>query len=337
MVKRGRHGFTLIELLVVIAIIAVLIALLLPAVQMAREAARRTTCRNNLKQIGLAMHNYHATHSRFPFGTYLGPPATNAWNRTIGWTHMVLPYIEQDQIYNSINFDHSIALNVAWGQPRAETNRTACLQEIEAFLCPTDILPPRFSVTFGGPNPVVPIRPISYAACMGSRHQRWLENDGVFHYFSSYSTNNIVDGTANTMLGGETAQKFKLNTGWYTWWNFQIWVGIGGGTTFVPTLAHTMPKLNAPMNCPDGGCGGAALPAGCLPVPPCPTAADNTQLNFDQHEHLGQLGFRSYHPGGAHFGFMDGTVKFISDNIEIRLYRALSTKGKQETIDNASF
>src|SRR5262245_40221263 len=98
------RGFTLIELLVVIALIAVLIALLLPAVQMAREAARRAQCRNNLKQIGLAFHNYLASHQTFPMGSYLGPVSTVELNRATSWTHAILPYIEQGDIYNSINF-----------------------------------------------------------------------------------------------------------------------------------------------------------------------------------------------------------------------------------------
>jgi prepilin-type N-terminal cleavage/methylation domain-containing protein/prepilin-type processing-associated H-X9-DG protein len=341
MVRKRRTGFTLIELLVVIAIIAVLIALLLPAVQMAREAARRAQCRNNLKQIGLALHNYHSTYEVFPFGSYTGPPTITTWNKVTGWSQMILPYMEQSQVYDSFNFSQSIALNITtWGLQSAESNRTACLQVIESYTCPSDLLPATFSVTFGAPNPVVPIRPMSYAGNIGTRHQRWVlvsggpAGDGAFTWLFSFKARDFVDGTANTFMAGETSQKFERNPGWYTWWEFTLWVGIGNGITFVPTMANTIPKLNARLNCPDGGCGNPGAVAGCPPWPTCPGTADMNAVQLAAHEHFGQWGFRSYHPGGANFLFADGTVKFISQNIELNLYRALSTRAKQETISN---
>src|SRR5262245_13883173 len=140
--SRSRVGFTLIELLVVIAIIAVLIALLLPAVQSAREAARRTQCNNNLKQIGLAMHNYHTTYGTFPLGV---SASTNTWNVTHcgcsaqitwnGWSvhSMLLPYLEATPVYNAINFafDPLVCSSGDW-------NSTAFRTSIPAFLCPSD-------------------------------------------------------------------------------------------------------------------------------------------------------------------------------------------------------
>src|SRR4051812_17389707 len=125
-----RHGFTLIELLVVIAIIAVLIALLLPAVQAAREAARRAQCVNNLKQIGLAMHNYHDVIGTFPSGSI----ATKGWGGTWwNWPAFILPQIEQTSLYNSINFSRSNIKNTA-GDP----NSTAWGTVVNAYLCPSD-------------------------------------------------------------------------------------------------------------------------------------------------------------------------------------------------------
>src|SRR5262245_11859986 len=142
MKRLHSRGFTLIELLVVIAIIAVLIALLLPAVQMAREAARRAQCRNNLKQIGLAFHNYLGSHQVFPMGSYLGPVSTTELNRATTWALAVLPYMEQNDIYNAINFSHSMFCNrPLWGEPNHLTNLTVGRLTIESFVCPSDILP----------------------------------------------------------------------------------------------------------------------------------------------------------------------------------------------------
>ena len=142
--KRNRsHGFTLIELLVVIAIIAVLIALLLPAVQQAREAARRTQCKNNLKQLGLALHNYHDAFSVFPFGkgaSYNGAAAYARWSQHA----MLLPYIDQAPLYNSINFSAPpetpgmggvINFMPAYVSPTG-TNAAACRAVINGFFCP---------------------------------------------------------------------------------------------------------------------------------------------------------------------------------------------------------
>ena len=121
-----RRAFTLIELLVVIAIIAVLIALLLPAVQQAREAARRTQCRNNMHQLGLALHNYHDAHGTFPFG-YI--PRLGSQGST--WGGMILPFVDETAIYNALNFD------LPMDDP-SRANRTAVAQTLEQFLCPSD-------------------------------------------------------------------------------------------------------------------------------------------------------------------------------------------------------
>src|SRR3954451_2672849 len=122
-----RRGFTLIELLVVIAIIGVLIALLLPAVQAAREAARRSQCTNNLKQIGIALHNYHDGTGSLPWGH--GPFGWNDWSASV----MLLPFIEQKQIYDAINFN----ANISGANPGANENRTIQLMRLNVLLCPS--------------------------------------------------------------------------------------------------------------------------------------------------------------------------------------------------------
>ena len=136
-----RRGFTLIELLVVIAIIAVLIALLLPAVQSAREAARRIQCTNNLKQIGLACHNYHQTADCFPLGVSLNMYRLPAyWRAKNSWGHfgMLLPYLEQQPVYNAANFDWGVEEGSPGSSAPIDINVTAADSQINTFLCPSD-------------------------------------------------------------------------------------------------------------------------------------------------------------------------------------------------------
>jgi len=134
---KPRRGFTLIELLVVIAIIAVLIALLLPAVQAAREAARRSQCVNNLKQIGLAMHNYHSTINSFPLGASSNPQSPGSYASWANWSAqaLLLGYMEQTAIYNAINFSYAPEWS---GNPAYAINSTAYLSVINTYLCPSD-------------------------------------------------------------------------------------------------------------------------------------------------------------------------------------------------------
>ena len=150
----SRRAFTLIELLVVIAIIAVLIALLLPAVQQAREAARRTQCRNNLHQLGLALHNYHDTHSTFPFGVcvvgYSG--AYHDWS----WASMLLPFVDEAAIYNSCNF----SLRAWESNTLVPANKTSVMHALNQFLCPTSPNGLVYSTSWGGVSS-------SYMGCGG--------------------------------------------------------------------------------------------------------------------------------------------------------------------------
>src|SRR4051794_20205614 len=137
-----RRGFTLIELLVVIAIIAVLIALLLPAVQAAREAARRSQCVNNLKQIGLGIHNYHQVHDVFPLGVSLNMYTLGVWRAKNSWGHfgMMLPQLEQQAVYNSANFNWGVEEGTPGGGPPIDINVTAADTQIKLFVCPSDPL-----------------------------------------------------------------------------------------------------------------------------------------------------------------------------------------------------
>ena len=192
-----RRGFTLIELLVVIAIIAVLIALLLPAVQQAREAARRTQCRNNMHQIGLALHNYHDTHNTFPIGSMFWSPASAAHQGT-SWLTMILPFVDEAALYNASNFD-------LYSSDAANTTVTRSV--LYQYCCPSDAEPALVSNyregTYAGSQG---IRQTFDTSCACTPATAWI---GVLYSCSRTRIRDIRDGTSNTLIAGETAPPWR--------------------------------------------------------------------------------------------------------------------------------
>lgn len=307
--QQRRLGFTLIELLVVIAIIAILIALLLPAVQQAREAARRTQCRNHLKNLGLALHNYHDTHNVLPFGFD---------ERETLWSAMILPQIEQTNLYNTLIFQESGPGNWdADGSP----NEAAAGTLIPVFLCPSMALSPQKD------NQGIPHRTrASYRACAGSNP--WSDDDttfptpvptwavaldssrcdGLFYGCSRINFRDIIDGTSNTVMFGESyTDDYVKDNQEMDYWIIGApqtggWV-LGGtsGTEFTEGLGATSVKINARRD-----------PA--------------------MHGVLMEISFGSWHVGGAHFTMADGSVRFISENIDINLYRGLGSRNGGEVL-----
>jgi prepilin-type N-terminal cleavage/methylation domain-containing protein len=277
----GRVAFSLIELLVVIAIIAILVGMLLPAVQRVREAANRMKCQNNLKQIGLALHNYHDAHSSFPRGyqalpRYLdgGTDTSPGW----GWGTFILPYLEQDNIYRTIN------LNLGAESPR---NAMAIQTIISVYICPSDLTPDSaFTVPDGFGNSVALAAPASYAACVGGDETDTFgpSGQGVFYRNSRTRISDITDGTSNTILIGERS-----------WANVNgIWAGaINDGVC-------QRGRLNP---CP--GNGAAWYPAATLVLA-------HSHLNNALTDTDGGLDdFSSQHPGGSSFLLADGSVRFL--------------------------
>ena len=283
-----RSGFTLIELLVAIAIIAVLIALLLPAVQMAREAARKTQCRNNLHQIGIGLHNYLSSHGVFP-SSVVGTSGGAAQNHLLHtWLTMILPHVEQDVLYNGYNF--SIRFSHA-------TNATVVSQVVEEFLCPSAINDPQVQAGFGVNN---------YAANGGTEPQVF---DGVMFPISSIGVRDIVDGTSQTYVAGEIIHE---TLGWARGADA---TGGGGGGGCSNGFARGVARW---WKC----CTACAQPG----VNPSQSACNNSCERRFQ--------FSSMHEGGLHFAFADGHVQFITENIDVILLRAMTTRNGQETTDH---
>ncbi len=327
-VKQPRsRGFTLIELLVVIAIIAILIALLLPAVQQAREAARRTQCRNNMKQIGLAIHNYHDTHRVFPY----------AWGSVQEtWSALIMPYIDQGPLYNTLVW--SPTPNNTWAglTPTDPTwpNRVACGVPVSVLRCPS--LPIADSFLDSG---IPDRRPASYRVVTGSliasddnstrpapyntaeftslefSPGRHPGVNGMMVGAGSTSMRDVTDGSSNTLMVGEsrTEPTYSKDGQGMDFWNFfipQIWdtgtnrcwsAGNGSGTEHSEAAGSTLVKLNA-------------------------------RLDPSVHGVLMEISFGSYHTGGAFFTMGDGSVKFISDSIDGVLYQGLGSRNGGEIV-----
>jgi prepilin-type N-terminal cleavage/methylation domain-containing protein len=203
--RAGRVGFTLIELLVVIAIVAILIGLLLPAVQKVREAANKTICRNNLHQIGVALHAYHDNHKNFPPGyrnDKEGDIASTSpgW----GWAAYLLPYLEQDALYKQINFNS----NIEW--PANQVFRTTVL---DVYVCPSDRLTGVFTILDMSNAPLTDAATNSYAASHGVGASLSSEFNGMFNRNSKVRIRDVTDGTSSTIAIGERAA-FFTQTPW---------------------------------------------------------------------------------------------------------------------------
>jgi len=353
-----RVGFTLIELLVVIAIIAVLIALLLPAVQSAREAARRAQCVNNLKQIGLGLHNYESANGSFPPGviTYQESPLDCGLGGGRGFTMqaLILPYMELSTVYNSINFSwHSGGTQA--GQSAGAINRTGMITQINSYVFPSDFqqTPYNISQSLNGYSQT------SYAGSAGN-YDIWhwycgcpaqvgglcvggveVKPDGVFGKNYTFRISNITDGTSNTMFVGETA-RFKNDPDQiFNSWSRGLWFGSNSpGASRPQGSASTVPRMNAAFQLND-----------TVTFPNSATVGVTGDVDgwlyvsSPDFRTLGQFGFRSQHPGGANFLLGDGSVKFLKETIsmgtttytpaasrDIGVYRKLATYSGGEVI-----
>lgn len=321
---RHHRGFTLIELLVVIAI---LVALLLPAVQQAREAARRTQCKNNLKQIGLALHNYHDRSLVFPPGAviYLGQSAAGAGDGTLNnastggydmlwraangdrcqsWMQQILPFMEQSGLYDKWNFNADVKSNKldASGEPLASKN-------IAGYLCPSRPDSKHLGIIFqswtggfndyggcfGAGNLAInssSLRTMYYGTNPTSAMGTNINNGGMFFGNSSTSLRDIRDGSSRTIMIGEVQ---RLKGGTIPLTSIDGWAAGGMSTLFTTADAVVQSQMG---------------------------------INGKQRETAG-----SDHRGGAHFGFADGSVRFLSENMNLNVYTSLGTIGEAETFN----
>jgi prepilin-type N-terminal cleavage/methylation domain-containing protein/prepilin-type processing-associated H-X9-DG protein len=297
----GRPGFTLIELLVVIAIIGVLVALLLPAVQSAREAARRVQCVNNLKQIGLALHNYEGTHQTFPPGyvsnfDVQGNDTGPGW----GWATMLLPPFEQTPVFHAINF------NLAIEDP---ANLTSRLPVVNNFLCPSDRVQPfwwavsRDAATGAPLQYICQVAPSNYVGMYGIG-EPGPDGEGVFFRNSRIALRDITDGTSQTILVGERSHRLGEAT----------WVGSVTNALMYPTdndnIGRYVTETSSGMVL--GHAGEGAGPG-------------------DPRSDVNQ--FYSLHAGrGVNFLFADGHVAFLKATMNYRTYLALATRAAGEVV-----
>ena len=302
--SKARSGFTLVELLVVIAIIGILIALLLPAVQAAREAARRSQCSNNLKQLSLGLHNYHDTFKSFPPTLVRATSSSTTWNNvnSWGWSALILPFVEQGALYDQIDPTRN-QLDLLAASLLSGTSLGVLSQPVAAFRCPSDVGPAanssrdRFPWGTAGntgrpatSNYVASVdtwrindSSTTYPICSAGQNQS--KSLGLFRDNIGLRMRDITDGTSNVIALGERRWLLKMDNG-------NIYTA-GAANLF------GVRRRNSAAQMADQGAGG------CYGINLSLNAAGSSK----------QMGYSSEHPGGAQFGLADGSVRFIGETI----------------------
>ena len=327
--------------------------------QAVREAARRAQCQNNLKQIGLAILNYETAYGALPLGAVLynaadaltAPPAAGprpletrraGAPRDFTMLTLILPLMEQHGAYDAINFNLRATGTTFNSINAGAVNSTGLLTTISSYICPSDEL--RASKLAAGPNA---FSQTSYFPSGGTWNTIiyyrgptcWEQEpgNGAFDAYTAYSLSSFLDGTSNTIFVGESS-RFKQDPDWFanTWSAFGYFGSALGDNTSRPQgFAYEVPRINANLMPGDDP------QYGSNPLPPgtdYPDSSDSRNwLTDPKYKEYGQWGFRSRHPGGAHFLFGDGSVRFLKNSIDLATYRALGTRDGGEVVSSDAY
>ena len=334
----SRSGFTLVELLVVIAIIGVLVALLLPAVQAAREAARRTQCANNLKQQALGLHNFHDTFHRFPSAHQLGmtwysnvprdaPPGGFTTGSSYplegpfwSWATRIAPYIEMRNLHDQFRISPGTPADWPWWQYPTGGGKALNGMKTKVFHCPSD---PRSNLEWIDPANPLNVAVITDYMGVTGRHQfgHTGGQDGILYVNSRVRMADIVDGTSNTLIVGERPPNHDLEYGWQ-------WAGAGDPPYFGSAdvvLGVTERRCGALPDCTAAG----------TPVLTNYFRRGKTVDPLDEHKSH----FWSFHPGGGQWALADGSVRFMpytaagpENTVPTPVITAMATRGVGESI-----
>ena len=328
--RRSRfRAFTLIELLVVIAIIAILIALLLPAVQQAREAARRSTCKNNMKQIVVALHNYHDVHMSFPQGQSKTP---NDWCCGGNWRVQVLPFIDQGPVYDSIGWTNDYSFGgTSPGHYAAYTGGAEVFAglEIPVFTCPSSTLDPNDTSVINNPQRGQVHHYVGISGSLGVARQTdracdyggIVRGNGILGVQRHSRIRDVTDGTSNTIIVAEQSADVNIG-GTHRNRTSNYYGGWSGSAGNFATDRAGRPHWGAGTTCLrypiNHGVGNQSISAASIP------GADNT---WDFNTII-----NSFHTGGVHVGLADGGVRFISENLEFATLRQLCSMNDGQSL-----